>query len=188
MASDLNGLRSRDRIAGALFVVAIVFAQTCWLGRAVILLSVGLIIVYFAWAIAPWKAEPARVLPMYLVAIAVQCLHFAEEFATGFQRQFPRLLRSEWDDLHFVTFNLTWLALFVLAALGVYWRVRLAYLVVLFLAAIGGVGNGASHLLLSAMQHRYFPGAITAPICLLVGIGVLVRLFGKNSGELSSES
>jgi len=175
----LNAARSQDRIAGALFVVFIVFAQTWWLGRAVILLSAGLSITYLVWAVAPWKNNPERVLPVYMLAIVVQCLHFAEEFVTGFQRQFPRLLGSQWDDAHFVTFNLVWLGLFVLGALGVYRRLPLAYLVVLFLAAIGGVGNGASHLLLSAMQRGYFPGAITAPICLLVGLGVLIRLFGK---------
>src|SRR6266576_267638 len=47
---------------------------------------------------------------------------------------------------------------------------QLAYLVVLFLALAGGVGNGAGHLLLSVTQRGYFPGAATAPLCLLVGI------------------
>jgi hypothetical protein len=66
---------------------------------------------------------------------------------------------------------------FVLAALGVYRRVPLAYLVVLFLALAGGVGNGAGHLLLSATQGKYFPGTATAPLCLLAGIGLLTKLF-----------
>lgn len=39
--------------------------------------------------------------------------------------------------------------------------------------------NGAGHLLLSATQGRYFPGAATVPLCLLVGIGLLTRLFGE---------
>jgi hypothetical protein len=51
-------------------------------------------------------------------------------------------------------------------------------LVVLFLAVGGGVLNGAGHPLLSATQGKYFPGAATAPLCLLVGIALLVRLFG----------
>jgi hypothetical protein len=68
-----------------------------------------------------------------------------------------------------VTFNMLWLAAFVVAGLGVYRRVQLAYLVVIFLALIGGVGNGAPHLVLSAMYRRYFPGLITAPFCLLMG-------------------
>jgi hypothetical protein len=74
-----------------------------------------------------------------------------------------------WSDGRFVTFNMLWLAAFVVAGLGVYRRVQLAYLVVIFLALIGGVGNGAPHLVLSAMYRRYFPGLITAPFCLLMG-------------------
>jgi hypothetical protein len=118
--------------------------------------------IWFGFA-APWKNDPAAVLPMCLLAIAVQCLHFGEEYLTGFQRQFPKLMGDgEWSDARFVAFNMAWLAAFVLAALEVYRRVALAYLVVLFLALAGGVGNGISHLLVSAMQGSYFPGAITA--------------------------
>jgi hypothetical protein len=73
-----------------------------------------------------------------------------------------------------------WLAAFVLAGLGVYRRVQLAYLIVIFLSLIGGVGNGVSHLVLGAMYGRYFPGVITAPFCLLMGILVLARLFGRS--------
>ena len=148
------------------------------MGSATILLSVGLVIAYLVWIAARWKNDPPAVLPMYLLAIAVQCLHFAEEYLTGFQRQLPMLLGYEWSDARFVTFNMAWLALFVLAALGVYRRVPLAYVVVLFLALAGGVGNGVAHLLLSASQGKYFPGAATAPVCLLAGIALLTRLFG----------
>jgi hypothetical protein len=89
------------------------------------------------------RNDAGAVLPVYLLAIAVQCLHFTEEYVTGFQHQFPRLFGDDWSDARFVTFNMLWLAAFVLAALGVYRRVQLAYLIVLFLALIGGAGNGA---------------------------------------------
>ena len=140
--------------------------------------SVGLVIAYLLWAAARWKNDPATVLPMYLLAIVVHCLHFAEEYLTGFQRQFPKLIGSESSDARFVTFNMAWLAVFVRAGLGVDRQVQLAYLV-LFLALAGGVGNGAGHLLLSATQGRYFPGTATAPFCLLMGIALLTRLFGE---------
>ena len=172
-------MTSRDRIVGAVFVLVVVAAQVLWMGRALNFLSVGLLIAYLLWVETRWNNDPAAVLPMYLLAIAVQCLHFAEEFVTGFQRQFPKLLLYEWSDAQFVSFNMAWLAVFVLAGLGVYRRMQLAYLVVLFLALAGGVGNGAGHLLLSAMQGGYFPGAATAPLCLLVGIALLTRLFGE---------
>jgi hypothetical protein len=166
----------RDRMVGAVFVLIILVAQTRWMGPAIILLSVGLVLAYGVWVAGRWRNDAAAVLPLYLLAIAVQCLHFTEEYATGFQHQFPGLFADDWNDARFVTFNMLWLAAFVLAALGVYRRVQLAYLIVIFLALIGGVGNGISHLVLSAMYRRYFPGLITAPFCLLLGITLLTRL------------
>jgi hypothetical protein len=169
----------RDRLLGAALVLIVLAAQTRWMGAPIVLLSGGLVLAYGVWAAARWKNDTAAVLPVYLLAIAVQCLHFTEEYVTGFQHRFPRLFGDDWSDARFVTFNMLWLAAFVLAGLGVYRRAPLAYLVVIFLALIGGVGNGASHLVLSVMYRRYFPGLITAPLCLLMGIALLTRLFGK---------
>lgn len=179
MQGPTNVVSSRDRVVGAIVVLIVVAAQTRWMGPAIIFLSGGLVVAYGAWAAARWRNDGAEVLPVYLLAIAVQCLHFTEEFVTGFQHQFPRLFGQDWSDARFVTFNMLWLAAFVLAALGVYRRVPLAYLIVFFLALIGGVGNGISHMVLSATYRRYFPGLITAPLCLLLGFTVLIRLFGR---------
>jgi hypothetical protein len=158
-------------------VSIVLAAQTHWMGPAIVLLSGGFVLAYGVWLAARWKNDTAAVLPVYLLAIAVQCLHFTEEYLTGFQHQFPRLFGVDWSDARFVAFNMLWLAAFILAALGVNRRVPLAYLIVIFLALIGGVGNGVSHLVLSAAYRRYFPGVITAPFCLLVGIMLLIRLF-----------
>jgi hypothetical protein len=152
-------------------------AQVYWMGRAAAVLGAGLIIAYAVWVAARWKNDSDAVLPVYLLGVAVQCLHFTEEYITGFQRQFPKLLGYEWSDARFVTFNLAWLAVFVLAGLGVYLRMQIAYLVVLFFALAGGVANGAGHLLLSAIQGKYFPGTLSAPLCLMLGVVLLVRLF-----------
>jgi hypothetical protein len=181
-----NALSWRDRMAGAVFVLIVLAAQTRWMGAPIILLSGGLVVAYGVWAAARWKDDPAAVLSVYLLAIVVQCLHFTEEYITGFQHQFPKLFGGDWSEARFVTFNMLWLAAFVLAGLGVYRRIQLAYLVVFFLALIGGVGNGISHLVLSATYRRYFPGLITAPFCLLVGITLLTRLFARDRTRLSA--
>jgi hypothetical protein len=181
-----NALSWRDRMAGAVFVLIVLAAQTRWMGAPIILLSGGLVVAYGVWAAARWKDDPAAVLSVYLLAIVVQCLHFTEEYITGFQHQFPKLFGGDWSEARFVTFNMLWLAAFVLAGLGVYRRILLAYLVVFFLALIGGVGNGISHLVLSATYRRYFPGLITAPFCLLVGITLLTRLFARDRTRLSA--
>jgi hypothetical protein len=168
----------RDRIVGAVLMAIVLAAQTRWMGLPIIFLSGGLVVSYVVWVAARWRNDGDAVLPFYLLAIAVQCLHFTEEYLTGFQHRFPRLFCGDWSDARFVTFNMLWMAAFVLAGWGVYRRVQLAYLIVLFLALIGGVGNGISHLVLSAANRGYFPGVITAPFCVLAGVMLLTRLFG----------
>jgi len=182
-----NAVSWRDRMVGAVLVAIVLAAQTRWMGPPIIFLSGGLVVAYGFWAAAHWKSDVSSVLPIYLAAIAVQCLHFTEEFITGFQHQFTRLFGDDWSDARFVMFNMLWLAAFVLAGLGVYRRVQLAYLVVFFLALIGGVGNGTAHLVLSAAHRGYFPGLITAPFCLLVGLALLVRLFARAPQERSTK-
>lgn len=176
-------LSMRDCMVSATLVLLVIAAQTWWMGRAVSLLSAGLFIAYGIWLTGRWKNDAARVLPVYLLAVAMQCLHFTEEYVTGFYRQFPKLWGGgSWSDVRFVAFNMLWLAIFVLAGVGVYRRLHMAYLAVIFLALIGGVANGAGHLLLSAMYWRYFPGMVTAPLCLLLGIALLVKLFARTRG------
>lgn len=92
---QVNAVTPRDRIVGAVFVLATVATQVRWMGRATTVLSVGFVIAYLLWLATRWKNDPAAVLPLYLLAIAVQCLHFTEEFLTGFQRQFPMLIGYE---------------------------------------------------------------------------------------------
>jgi hypothetical protein len=170
-----------QRLIGAAFVFITLALHIIWMGWATSVLNLGLVVSYGLWATdePSRNAEAAPLLPVYLPAIAIQCLHFGEEYLTGFQREFPNFFGYQWTDRQFVTFNLLWLTIFVLAALGVYYRIRLAYLVVWFCALVGGIGNGIGHLALTLVLRRYFPGAVTAPLCLLVGIALVNRLLER---------
>gem|GEM_PF-1666581 len=172
-------LTTRDRTLGALFVLIAVAAQVLFMGPAIALLCLGLVIAYLFWVATRWTNNPSKILPIYLLAILVQCIHLAEEYLTGFQRQFPRLLGYHWSNMQFLAFNAVWLAIFLLAAIGVYRGVRLAYLIVFFLSLAGGIANGVGHLILALKSWGYFPGAFTAPLCLAVGIALLLKLFSK---------
>ena len=158
------------------------------MGRAVLMLNVGLVAAYFVWAARDADREPdfAALLPVYLAAVAVQGLHLGEEFLTGFQRDFPGLFGYEWTDFRFLTFNLVWLAIFVIAAVGVRRRQGFALLIVWFFAIVGGIGNGIGHLVLMAAARAYFPGAVTAPACLVLGVLLIRRLVSVPSGAVKS--
>jgi len=172
-----NALTQQEKIVGAAFVVVTQAAQFYLLGRATFLLTAGMLISYFLWIGTRWKKEREDILPYYLLAVTVQCLHFAEEFFTGFHHEFAKLFGQTWSESEFVFFNLGWLLLFALAVAGLKRGMPLAYLVLLFLAVVGGIGNGIGHLLLSAVRWGYFPGVVTAPFCLIMGIMLLVCLY-----------
>ena len=79
-----NAVCLRDRTAGAVLVLIVLAVQTRWMGLAIIFLSVGLVLAYGVWVAARWNNDVAAVLPIYLLAIAVQCLHFTEEYERVF--------------------------------------------------------------------------------------------------------
>lgn len=124
-----------------------------------------------------WSFASRSLQPTYGVALAIFLLHACEEFLTGFQRRLPALVGDHWTDRQFLVFNAAWFATFVVAGWALRQRHPLAVLIVLFFALGGGVGNGIAHLLIVVSQRGYFPGAWTAPLCLLVGTALLRQLF-----------
>jgi len=167
----------RDRTLGALIVAAGVLFQGLWLGRAASLLSVALVIAYAVWMAGGWTLAGSSLHTTYAVALAIFVVHACEEYLTGFQRRMPALVGATWTDSQFLVFNATWLAAFVLAGWGLYRRHPISVLIALFLALGGGIGNGIAHLALVAVRGRYFPGAWTAPLCLMAGAWLLRQLF-----------
>jgi hypothetical protein len=158
-------------------VVAGVSFQGLWLGRAAVLLSITLVIAYAVWIGAAWNLAGRSLQATHGVALVIFLVHACEEFLTGFQRRFPALVGDHWTDTQFLVFNAAWLTTFVVAGWGLRRRRPLAVLIVLFFALGGGVGNGVAHLLLVVAQDGYFPGAWTAPLCLIVGTVLLRQLF-----------
>ena|ERR1700683_1676372 len=177
-------LTRRDRLIAASLILLVAIAQQIYMGAAVGLITAGLVASYFLWAFTNWHANPARILPLYSAAIALQCLHFTEEYFSGFQRKFPQLLGYRWSDARFLTFNLLWIAIFILAALALR-RTPIAYLAVISLALFGGVAHGAGHLVLFVLQRGNFPGIITAPFLIIVGAALLFRLYKVPSAPSS---
>ena len=117
------------------------------------------------------------IIGLYLVGIACQCLHFTEEFVTGFYVRVPPFLGFvPWSPEFFVTFNLTWIAVWLLGAVGTKKSMRVAFFPVWFFA-IGMVGNAIWHPLLCLATRSYFPGLWTSPFGGVIGVILLSRLW-----------
>jgi len=117
-----------------------------------------------------------RTVHLFLFGIATQCLHFLEEFATRFEERFPPLLGlPAWSEDFFVVFNLTWLCVWILSAIGLQRGYRVAFFPVWFFA-IASIVNGIAHPLLAVAARGYFPGLITSPVVGVVGVLLWLRL------------
>lgn len=118
-----------------------------------------------------------KLVGIFLIGVACQCVHFIEEFTTRIYEVFPPLfgLAPITPEL-FVGFNAFWLGIWSVAAYGILRGYRAAYFPVWFFG-LAMCLNGVAHPLLSVWTGGYFPGLVTSPVVGLMGILVVRRLF-----------
>ena len=122
--------------------------------------------------------DRAKLARFVLVGIACQGAHFLEELVTELPARFPPLFGlAPISTMAFAGFNIFWLVVWVVAALGLPSGSRLAYFPIWFFG-LGMCLNGVAHPLLSIWVGGYFPGLITSPIAGVVGVVVVTRLLG----------
>jgi hypothetical protein len=121
------------------------------------------------------KAE--RVLPIYLLALAIQFVHFTEEYVYGFQFRVTEIMAGmpPFNVNVFVAFNMIAYCLFLLGGLGMYKGLKFSMIIVWFFA-IAFMGNAVWHLLLTLRVGGYFPGLYTSLPGWIVGPLLLRRL------------
>ncbi|WP_435103218.1 hypothetical protein [Arhodomonas sp. AD133] len=135
--------------------------------------------------------SPSAILPLYLLAIAWQFIHMAEEFATDFQYYFPLVNGGAhsslapgtgWGDSLFITFNMIANAGFVIGALGIVLQHRPPTFLICFFT-FGMLWNGFGHPALAYLYHDvygsswYFPGLLTSPGHLLLSLALVARIW-----------
>ena len=170
-------------IAAVLLTAAAVTFNVLFMGPAVILLEIGLAASLLAWlATGAGRHFPQPLVgPIYLASIAIQILHFSEEYAGRLFELAPPLFNlSPLPAQKFLVFNLIWIGIFLVSAVGVFRRVRLTLLPVWFMALIGGIGNSIFHTWLAVQSGGYAPGLATALINLPLGIALVAMLVGWN--------
>jgi hypothetical protein len=123
-----------------------------------------------------------RVLPVYLVALAIQFLHFTEEYVYGFHQRVTEIMEGmpPFNINVFVTFNMIAYCLFLLAGLGMYKGIKFPMIIVWFFA-ICVLGNAIWHLLLTLKVGGYFPGLYTSLAGWILGPILLKRLWKRES-------
>jgi hypothetical protein len=126
---------------------------------------------------APSRGDERRRTALILAClVALQALHFVEEYATHFYERFPVMVGlAPWPASFFIVFNLTWLIAWAVSVIGVRAGVTPAFFAAWFLA-IAGMVNGVAHPLLALQAAGYFPGLITSPLVGINGVVLWKRL------------
>ncbi|WBU61192.1 HXXEE domain-containing protein [Paracoccus albus] len=125
-----------------------------------------------------------QIIPVFALALAIQFLHFAEEFEADFQTQFPLVYEGEpISNIVFVAFNMGSYAVFLMSAVGVtFLSYRFLLVPMLFFAVYGVVGNAITHTLWAVIGGKYFPGLLTSVVYWALA-PVLLQRFGLSRRE-----
>jgi hypothetical protein len=129
------------------------------------------------------EVERERASRIFLIGLAVQCLHFLEEFLAGFEDRFPRLLGlPAWSNNFFVAFNLIWLCIWIISVVGLMSGYRSAYFPAWFFA-IASIMNGIAHPILCIIAQGYFPGLVSSPVVGVIGVLLWIRLWALTAAR-----
>jgi uncharacterized membrane protein YhdT len=162
--------------------------QSILLGTSALALAavVAVLLTLLRRAPEPDPKRRNRLINLLLIGVLLQCLHFGEEFLTRFNDRFPQLLGlPPWSREFFVAFNLFWIAVWVLSAVGLRNNLRLAHFPVWFLI-VAMLLNGLGHPLLAIAVGGYFPGLWTSWLVGLMGLILGLNFWRFTSSATSS--
>jgi hypothetical protein len=127
--------------------------------------------------------EPGRVLPVYLLALAIQFLHFTEEYVYGFHLRVTEIMAGmpPFNVNVFVAFNMIAYCLFLLGGLGMYKGIKFPMIFVWFFVIAGVMSNAIWHPLLALKVGGYFPGLYTSFAYWILGPILLKRLWNRET-------
>jgi len=119
--------------------------------------------------------------PLFLIALAAQFLHFAEEHQTGFISFFGiHYGGAPYDDNIFTWFNMASYAIFTLGyVFGMYFGKRFLLIPAFFFICAGVLGNAIWHVVWFFETGQYQPGLYTALLYLIIASYLLYKLLGE---------
>jgi hypothetical protein len=146
-----------------------------------------LISMVFYFRTAYFKAPyPDKLLPLYLLALGIQMLHFAEEYLTHFNVKVAQLFGHDPYPLDaLLAFNMVAYFFFILGGIILYKMIRELMFIPLSFILLGVVFNGVVHLATAIYSGGYFPGLYTGLIYLVLG-PMLLRTVWKETRVHSS--
>ena len=119
-----------------------------------------------------------KVLPVYLLGIGFQLIHFTEEYLFGFHEKFgPLFGGNAYDHNLFVAFNMFAYLLFILGGISFYKNFKPLMFVAMFFVVYGMAGNAIGHIVYCIMVKGYFPGIYTSFLNLILAPALIKHLW-----------
>ena len=135
-----------------LFIPAVILALLIYLGKS-------------------YRKMPApdRILPLYILALSIQMLHFTEEYLTSLVTELPALFGQDpYPEDYWLVFNMSAYSFFLLGGIVLYKRIKELAIIPIFFILVGVVLNAVAHIGLAVYTNSYFPGLYTALFYLLL--------------------
>ena len=169
-------------VVAAIFAVALVTLVYARAGLpAFVIFAAASSIAYVLWLLTTyrWPADPQRIVPLYLVALAAQVLHTVEEYVSDFPGELAALFGTAplGIDAFVVGVMGVGAAIWILTAVGLLYRNPFANYLLWFFVVGPGVINAIAHVSFPFIGGvSYFPGVITVILPTIMSIVVIVAL------------
>ena len=156
-------------LTGVLILVSVVISWTL----STVIIFVPVLILSFIFYLRTFHHRmpaPTRILPVYLLCLGIQMIHFAEEYCTGFVTKVPALFSQDPYPLdYWVVFNMVAYAIFILGGIIIFKRLKSWMIIPIFFILFAVILNAIAHIFISIYVGGYFPGLFTALIYAMIG-------------------
>jgi hypothetical protein len=134
--------------------------------------------------------DPSGVLPLYLLAVGIQLLHFMEEFLAKFYVRKPVEIygANPFTVEEFVVSQMSMFFLLIIGAIGIYKRWKIPMVMVWFLVIFFLLVNAIQHPIFALTVGGYFPGLYTSVAGWILGPILFKKLWGVRAGADRMES
>lgn len=124
------------------------------------------------------KCDYSTVIPFYFLSLALQFLHFSEEFVTGFFIRWPvEIFRSVPYDINsFLVVNMISYFFFVIAGIAMLKNIKFPILISWFFVIMGVCIQAVQHTIYAIMVGGYFPGLYTSLACYILGPILIIKM------------
>ena len=148
----------------------------------VIVFIPGVIVTYLLYLNTFYKKtpNPERILPLYLLALGIQFIHFTEEYLTDFTVAIPNLLgQEEYPKDYWLIFNMVVYFIFIIGGIILFKKIKELMIIPLFFILVGVLLNSIGHILISLYVRGYFSGLYTALIYVIIGPILIKRVLDE---------